>query len=100
MPIINAVMLLLLLTWFLFSVSQDRDPEREMNMESSEDFTMEHEEEDRSGGEDVGTSTRAASQTRAARISRRLTWKVACTTVEMVQRQDPDSNEEYSSWEE
>ena len=63
MPIINVVMLLLLLTWFLFSVSQGRDLGREMNMESSEDFTMDHEEEDRSGGEDVGTSAKVASRT-------------------------------------
>ena len=70
-----------------------------MNMESSEDFTVEHEEEDKSGGEDVGTSTRAASWTQAARISRRLTQKVAHTTTERARREDPGSEEEYSSWE-
>ena len=69
-------------------------------MSSSEEFTVDHEEEDRSGGEDVGTSTPAASRAGAARISKRLTRKVARTTAEMVQRQDPDSDEEYSSWEE
>ena len=69
-------------------------------MSSSEEFTVEHEEEDRSGGEDVGTSMLAASWACAARISRRLTRKVACTIAEMVQRQDPDSDEKYSSWEE
>ena len=84
----------------LFSVSKGRVPAREMNMSSSEEFTVEHEEEDRSDGEDVGTSTPAASWARAARISRRLTRKVARTTAEMVRRQDLDSNEEYSSWEE
>ena len=42
-------------------------------MSSSEEFTVEHEEEDRSSGEDVGTSTPAASRARAVRISRRLT---------------------------
>ena len=70
-----------------------------MNMESSEDFTVEYEEEDRSGGEDVGTSVRAASRTRVARISRRLTQKVARTTTERARRGDPSSEEEYSSWE-
>ena len=70
-----------------------------MNMESSEDFTVEHEEEDRSGGEDVGTSTHAASRTQAARISRRLTRNVARTTAERARKEDPSSKEEYSSWE-
>ena len=63
-------------------------------MSSSEEFTVEHEEED------VGTSTPAASRARAARISRRLTQKMAHTTAEMVQRQDPDSDKEYNLWEE
>ena len=71
---------------FLFSTSQGRGPAREMNMASSEEFTVEHEEEDRSGGEDVGTSTHAASQGCAAGISRRLTCKVARTTADTVQR--------------
>ena len=69
-------------------------------MASSEDFSMEHEKEDRSVGEDVGTSTPAASRARAARISRRLTRKVARTTVERARREDPSSDEEHSSWEE
>ena len=69
-------------------------------MSSNVEFTVQHEEEDRYGGEDVGTSTPAASRARAARISRRLTRKVARTTVETVRRQDPDSDVEYSSWEE
>ena len=68
-------------------------------MASSEDFSVDHEEEDRSSGEDVGTSARVASRTRAARISRRLTRKVACTTAERARREDPNSEEECSSWE-
>ena len=71
-----------------------------MNLGSSEDFSVEHEAEDRSEGEDVGTSTPVASQARATRISRRLGRKVARTTVEAVQRQEPNSDAEYSSWEE
>ena len=71
-----------------------------MNTASSEDFTVEHEVEDKSEGEDVGTSTPVASRARAARISRRLGLKVARTTVEAAQRQEPNSDVEFSSWEE
>ena len=88
------------MTLFLLSISQGSDPVREMNMASSEDFSMEHEEEDRSGGEDVGTSTPAASRARAARISKRLTRKVARTTAERARKEDPNSDKEHSSWEE
>ena len=71
-----------------------------MNMASNKEFTVEHEEEDRSGGEDIGTSTPTISRDRATRISRRLTRKVARTTAEAVQRLDPNSDEEYSLWKE
>ena len=69
-------------------------------MSSSEEFIVEHEEEDRFGGKDVGTSTPAASRARAAWISMSLARKVARTTAETVRRQDPNSNEECSSWKE
>ena len=52
-----------------------------MNTASSEDFIVEHETKDKSEGKDVGTSSLAASQACAAKISRRLGRKVACTTV-------------------
>ena len=45
---------------------------KEVNLASSEDFSVEFEAEDKSKGEDVGTFAPAASRARAIRISRRL----------------------------
>ena len=70
----------------LFSTFLGREPVREMNMASSEDLTVDHVAVDRSEGEDVTTSAPATSRARAARILRRLSHKVACTTAAVAQR--------------